>query len=523
MGPAAAIAWKSTQQLSITLAVAVATPLLAILQGTVGILTYRALYGDAPLPQAPSHGLIVVSPDDKAKDDDENCSGILVEDETCNVALDLRNETLQLSQQENPLRLLVIGDSLAIGVGQQKSALPVIPQAIGKTLSKQLGGRIVLWTCHGAPGASTGWIVREIERGGSPVQSTLSDRPAVMAEDVGEAESDDSSTEDHLSLVVDTQHGAVSSLEGQSPNPSLAQWRERLRQHRKSFDDPDSLGPYDIVVVLTGSNDLKSAFFPFLLTGEDVKFRREARQRGGSYPKELMRLVDTLNNNMPEILQTFRQRVDSATETLIGKVEETIKYISPTSSSHLTRTASTDDETSKFFDENDGDTKTDSNLSRRRPLVVLPGMPARSLPIFQIAPLRWLAIPIVDIMDMHKRKFANCHQGEVLFVPPPSMRDLSEYEHHIGEVWDRQTREDTLMSLQDIRRKEHSRIGDAMEKYYEHRQASKTASIWSRMFGTGYLSQLFSVDGVHPRDEGYEFWGRYIGDSIAKELQQSMS
>ena len=30
-------------------------------------------------------------------------------------------------------------------------------------------------------------------------------------------------------------------------------------------------GPYDVAVVFTGGNDVKSTFFPFLLTGEDAR------------------------------------------------------------------------------------------------------------------------------------------------------------------------------------------------------------------------------------------------------------
>lgn len=33
-------------------------------------------------------------------------------------------------------------------------------------------------------------------------------------------------------------------------------------------------------------------------------------------------------------------------------------------------------------------------------------------------------------------------------------------------------------------------------------------------------SGLFAVDGIHPSDDGYDFWGRYIGDAIVKELKQ---
>lgn len=34
---------------------------------------------------------------------------------------------------------------------------------------------------------------------------------------------------------------------------------------------------------------------------------------------------------------------------------------------------------------------------------------------------------------------------------------------------------------------------------------------------------LFAIDGIHPSDDGYDFWGRYIGDAIASELKKQQS
>ncbi|MEO0864777.1 MAG: hypothetical protein AAFY39_09365, partial [Pseudomonadota bacterium] len=80
-------------------------------------------------------------------------------------------------------------------------------------------------------------------------------------------------------------------------------WADRLKDHKIRFD-PNVLGPFDIAIVLTGSNDLKSAFFPFLLTGEDAEFRRQAQQRGGGYGSELTRVLQVLNHRMRLKLQT---------------------------------------------------------------------------------------------------------------------------------------------------------------------------------------------------------------------------
>jgi hypothetical protein len=64
--------------------------------------------------------------------------------------------------EEPPLRLLVIGDSLAAGVGMSQSGTPALPEAIARGLSQATGGRAVYWTCVGTPGTTSSEIVQEI-------------------------------------------------------------------------------------------------------------------------------------------------------------------------------------------------------------------------------------------------------------------------------------------------------------------------------------------------------------------------
>jgi lysophospholipase L1-like esterase len=571
--PAAALAWTSSRRVSFVVGATLAPPVLAILQGAVGILTYRVYFGNAPLPHTPSHGVVVVHPDDKSKASPDIPSqspqivsqksqhqgapiaGLKLESLRCDCPSGMRESTdyrsfLQKSMQEPPLRLLVVGDSLAIGVGQARSSTPIMPEAIAKTLSKQLGGRIVYWTCHGAPGASTGWLVREIERGVTYLSEQRSNGKGGEDDDLhalkmelestitymDESSSDESSageamTSQHDVFVDsgfvggDTKGWDEDSSRSHQHNcgmgTSLAQWKERLSHHRKRFDDPDVLGPYDVVIVLTGSNDLKSAFFPFLLTGEDAEFRRQARQRGGSYTKELRRLLETLNEKMQQRIQTIVHQVEVASESVREKVEETMEYIAPGSSARL---QSSPRAARRLVNPASVEICTDQQIvtsdrkdaARHFPLVVLPGMPSRALPIFRSIPLRWLAIPIVDIMDMHKRNFSKSHPREVLFVPPPSLSDLSQYAEEAGEMWEQRFQENTVLSLRDIKKKDCQRIEGDMRQYYENTKS--WINRMPRLFIQPSVYRLFSIDQVHPCDEGYDFWGRYLGNSIAVEM-----
>ena len=110
---------------------AVATPLVAILQGSFLLSDYRINFKDAPRPITPASGMIAALAQQSQSTDSGDA---------------------RLTTTDKPLRLLVIGDSLAAGVGVSGNGLPVLPESIAKALSKALGGRVVYWTCVGTPG-----------------------------------------------------------------------------------------------------------------------------------------------------------------------------------------------------------------------------------------------------------------------------------------------------------------------------------------------------------------------------------
>ena len=105
----------------------VSTPIIAILQGTILLKDYRRNFRDAPRPINPARGLAVAV--EHEKDD----------------SLSVKKKNRKLNTKERPpLRLLVIGDSLAAGVGVSKSGVPVLPQSIALALSKAYEGSKLL-------------------------------------------------------------------------------------------------------------------------------------------------------------------------------------------------------------------------------------------------------------------------------------------------------------------------------------------------------------------------------------------
>jgi hypothetical protein len=599
------IAWFASRQVSATLASILVLPGIAISQGSWAILRYRMQFGDSPLPKAPSHGIVkCVSkrqlrrlneasgtdpPRLKEKGYDSAAPNPGIHDSSGrwlggtatsfqgvvdpehhihpstsdDQPLSSPSNHSTTSAATSPLRLLVFGDSLAIGVGQSKTATPIMPETIAKSLSKAMNGRPVLWTCHGAPGASAGWIVRELERSiqhgqflqaypphdgvgaGSRNRGASSDEPSSVRQ-VTFTECDSfASFEDASSSSDEANAGdaATASIDHNVDEDvaELKLWSDRLKSHRIRFD-PHKLGPFDIAVVLTGSNDLKSAFFPFLLRGEDAEFRRQAQLRGGGYGSELSRVLQVLNQRMRTRLRTMRQSVEAATE----KVKESVDVIRERLGSHdLNASFPKEKGTSRrtldwsMQDESHGQHKETSSLLQadsmlddsnfpasgfqdnpRFPMVVLPGMPARALPIFQSAPLRWLAVPVVDIMDSHKRKLARQHDGDVIFVEAPSCEAIAGYSCQSGVHFEDEMDDCVLLNLRGIKTGQAHTIESDMAEYYKTKpRPPRPEGLSSRQ----RHQVMFSVDQIHPNDEGYRFWGRYIARAIVEEWKQGQT
>jgi lysophospholipase L1-like esterase len=136
----------------------------SIIQGTYFITRYRINHGEAPHPISPSRG--IVSPKEW------NAS-----------KLDASIENARDSKLP-PLKILVVGDSLACGCGIAKSSTPILPESIARHLARQLG-RPVHWSCVGVPGASTKGIIKILQKwfslGGSTNDNSDYDVVVVLA------------------------------------------------------------------------------------------------------------------------------------------------------------------------------------------------------------------------------------------------------------------------------------------------------------------------------------------------------
>ena len=133
-------------------------PATAIVQGTLMLKEYRTNHGDAPRPAMPASGVVVVADDPTAA----QSAGDEVDTAQSPLNQPLHTNVASVGNDLPPLRILVVGDSLAAGVGLSKSGTPVLPESIARALSQASGGRVVYWTCVGTPGFSASQIIQDI-------------------------------------------------------------------------------------------------------------------------------------------------------------------------------------------------------------------------------------------------------------------------------------------------------------------------------------------------------------------------
>ena len=537
---------------------------VGLVQGVSVLIDYRLHHKDAPQPISPASGEVMISSQDAAANNESAVGGKVARllRRTTQSALGLlgsggavengnapSKRTSRISglrsmsgSAKQPLRLLVVGDSLAVGVGMSESASPVLPESISRALSKALGGRAVTWTCIGTSGASAGRIVRDIESYHSKevkadvndeemgdntesrrriailpqtrrrIRSWL-DRNLTDATDGTENEEESANSgRRNVQRLKNWLHNRVEKIDWLKDEDELYMWKKWRARSTAGSCSSEAFQEYDVAIVLTGLNDIKDAVLPFLSTEsiEERKARRKEKQSSGGYEQQL-----------EKILQVLKDKMNYAKNT---KIEDSNK------SERAAAAAGTERHLSEA-------TKTGMGL---QPLIVLPGLPATIVPVFQWVPLKWFLVPLISSVDKQKRNTSHDYQS-VLFVEPPAIKSVIAYESGLGPIISDRRAEKVHIIIQDIGQKAKEKIEVAMDKYYEikdrltDREASEKET--ERQFEQSYHqhssaarpiaytpppgSKLFSADGIHPNDDGYDYYGRHIASAIIAEWAQS--
>jgi len=268
----------------------------------------------------------------------------------------------------------------------------------------------------------------------------------------------------------------------------INQW-ERMRTRFSVQGDKygKDIGQYDVVVVLTGLNDLKGLFLPFL--------QDEAGTNKQSFKEELRKVFMVLSDKM---------------KLQISKMKDSTEAVRR--NNHILRRKM-------------GKTK-DAACLEYRPLVVIPALPTRPVPMLQYPPLSWFVHLLLELIDEEKRSLSKEFPDDILFVEAPSIEMIAEIEKGQSVLIAKRKAEELLLDLKDITRqvrekiehliREHVDIHETSEHDSEaelHYEASHHNNLTNRM-PDHVGSKLISFDRVHPNDDGYDFWGRHIAEGI---------
>ena len=543
--------------LGVTFVVPVTSVAISVVQGVVLLNDYRVNHRDAPRPIIPASGVAIAV----KKSEDSNFWNMS------------KNYRQQVSER-GPLRILVVGDSLAAGVGISKSGTPVLPDSMARALSKAHGGRPVYWTCIGTPGISTSQIVQDIhqlepykegnlerlvtefqtkrrrwierqERIRSETADRVDTNPDSQSSGIHEKlnkgvthpqnpflewwKQVSSSSDKSPSMIFDTTKRvavswftqvktrvqedvhdlrtiATSDLdEVRYPGDTRSETREEpattsilqkgIPFLRRNTLNPAAVAEYDIAIILTGVNDLKDRFLPFMMRGENSSTQNGTERIEGGLKEQLREIVGALKDKMGDMdLETASQSHESIPQR---------------------------------NEANDDVPKT--GQKSRGPLIVLPALPVAPLTLLRVAPLRWFLAPLFDSLDEAKKSLANAYPGLVLYIPQPSEQFWIDVEAGRGPIREGLDNEKRLFQSNDASPVERLEVKQNMKEHYEAKALdaiqledasnSEEEVVYTAAAPPG--ASLLAVDGIHPNDEGYEVLGHYLVQNILKHWERS--
>lgn len=263
---------------------------------------------------------------------------------------------------------------------------------------------------------------------------------------------------------------------------------------RRHSVDPNVVGKYDIAIVLTGLNDLKHSFLPFMVDNRKTKQREllAKKYQEQHYPpllisssleqdvvdystnddeenqvfglkRELLRITDALQQKMKSVTSSFpannnnsqKQAAQQTTERNQRPIElkDATKEENPMTSTHSQATNSLEDNSYWYHDNS--------------PIVVFPALPYGPVEVTALVPLRWFIIPLLRSIDHHKEVLAKMYPGLILYVDSPNIEIIHDAELRRGPLWDDFGREKIHLKITDVKQHVQETILEAMKQHYD--------------------------------------------------------
>ena len=503
-----------------------ATPMIALVQGSLLLNNYRVRYADAPRPIMPARGVAI------AVEEEQVTSSYL-----WRLRHPFSSSSSLPSSDQPPVRLLVIGDSLAAGVGVSKSGVPILPESVARALSKALHGRPVYWTCVGTPGVSASQIVKDIHET-EPYDPNPKSRQLErivkefqvrrrrwverrrQEEIRGNLET--VSVGDKATVSSTTDEVMEDGSEARKKNYFLEWWKQ-IRENEDRFKTPREIRETTRKVTMEWWRQVRNTF----------QKRQERVKEDISVIKEIVleplpKLDDTDDDYYYDYYRDNRLEDDSSDTSgrkgvpLIRKgsifrrssvnpeaaaqydiaivltgLNDVKEAFMPHMMSRKGRGDSTDGQGEERklqtelyrvlealqakmgkmdLERNRTNQKNPREMSPiKRPLVVVPELPVAPLQLFQLVPLCWFLVPIFRAMENNKRFLASCFPEYVVFVEQPELRWWTDTETGIGPVRENIRQEQLLLRVTDIGRTAREQIQEGMKQYY--REDNKSSSV----------------------------------------------
>lgn len=420
-------------------------------------------------------------------------------------------------QVQDPLRLLVIGDSLARGVGQAHHCNPVLPQAMAKYLSQNLNSRPIYWTTVAEPGASTKWMRDLVEVGYNKTKQKEKRKRAESSDNEGDVRLngsfDDSSHNNGPMYSLKQFRERHSSMSG-STEYRKKMWIENLEYHEELYTQ-NPFQYYDIIIVMAGLNDIKRMLVPFLL--EDEVVDGDTPSAEGSH--------DHKDNNKKKRERGFPADMRGLIELL--NMEQSHDYLNSSSDQDE------DEDLEKKLCSTDESTETEcsSLISRQQqepqhryqtqpPMIVFPRFPTTSNPVKMGFFLKMIAVKSTGLLDSVKGRIADEYDN-VISPEAPSSEQGMEYllehalkTHGSAEAKDNASGlvddEEVMVNLINMSADDCKKMEDDMSQFYSQRNAMDFCV-------NSPLLKLFAPDGLHASDFGYDHFGHLLAKEIMKK------
>ena len=170
--------------------------------------------------------------------------------------------------------------------------------------------------------------------------------------------------------------------------------------------------------------------------------------------------------------------------------------------------------------------------------------------MFQQALLAWCLVPLTQTIDMQKKPLAEWFPNLAPIVDSPSQEVIRQIESRRGPWNASRKSEQVLLAITDVTQRAKEKVEQPIQLHYqrwtkdseddkqdkdrnasrdqhegnsderEPQDAYENACHDHLPALAGQRSVLISVDNIHPSDEGYDIWGRYIAAAIVNELNE---